>query len=329
MLDDGKKYVRLTLDDIEIGKPLRWAIYNGDKDLIFGRGEVIPTRAEAEAAIGKGWFRVFQDGDPAPVAQGIRPLTSRVERSPLRDAVIAQQQSAASAPATAAATAQAAARKPDRPGVVALEASRIQVGDAVQLQGSADASLRYLVRLIGYAKNSGVIVSVPELNGAPVMLREGQAFVGRFFSGLSAYAFPTSVLRQTNVPYPHLHLTYPREVSVQEVRKSPRIDTDLIAALSLPSGKEGAGKIIDLSATGAGLRTRSAIAAKGDVIQAKFKVSIQGLDTVLALTAEVCNARADPEQPMPHFLGLRFREVEAATQFALTAYVYGRLVGEN
>lgn len=327
MFDDGKKFVRLTLEDIEIGKPLRWAIYNGDKDLIFGRGEVIPTRAEAEAAIAKGWFRLFQDGDTVAAQTSIRPLTSRVERSPLRDAVIAQQQqnTAAGAPAAPA----AADKKAGKPGVVALEGSRIQVGDAVQLQGSADASQRYLVRLIGYAKNAGVIVSVPEVNGAPVILREGQAFVGRFFSGLSAYAFPTSVLRQTNVPYPHLHLTYPREVSVQEVRKSPRIDIELIAALSLPSGKEGAGKIVDLSATGAGLRTKQPLAAKGDVIQAKFKVSVQGLDTVLVLAAEVCNARADPEQAMPHFLGLRFVDVEASAQFALTAFVYGRLVGEN
>jgi len=327
MLDDGKKFVRLTIDDIEIGKPLRWAIYNGDKELIFGRGEAIPTRAEAEAAIAKGWFRLFQDGDPVPQPTGIRPLTSRVERSPLRDAVIAQQQSAVAG--TPAAPTGGAAKKVDKPGMVALEASRIQVGDTIQLQGSADASQRYLVRLIGYAKNAGVIVSVPEVNGAPVILREGQAFVGRFFSGLSAYAFPTSVLRQTNVPYPHLHLAYPREVGVQEVRKSPRIDTELIAALSLPSGKEGAGKIIDLSATGAGVRTKQALAAKGEVIQAKFKVSVQGLDTVLALNAEVCNVRVDAEQVMPHFLGLRFVDVEASAQFALTAFVYGRLVGEN
>ncbi|WP_371323537.1 flagellar brake protein [Dechloromonas sp. ZY10] len=328
MLDDGKKFVRLTIDDIEIGKPLRWAIYNGDKELIFGRGEAIPTRAEAEAAIAKGWFRLFQDGDLAPLPTAIRPLTSRVERSPLRDAVIAQQQSAVASGASASAAA-APAKKNDKPSVVALEAARIQVGDTIQLQGSADASQRYLVRLIGYAKNAGVIVSVPEVNGAPVILREGQAFVGRFFSGLSAYAFPTSVLRQTNVPYPHLHLAYPREVGVQEVRKSPRIDTELIAALSLPSGKEGAGKIIDLSATGAGLRTKQAVAGKGDQILAKFKVSVQGLDTVLALTAEVCNARVDADQAMPHFLGLRFVDVEASAQFALTAFVYGRLVGEN
>lgn len=327
MFDDGKKFVRLTIDDVEIGKPLRWAIYNGDKELVFGRGESIPTRAEAEAAIAKGWYRLFQESDLAGSPQA--PQNARLERSPLREAVIAQRAASAERGNAPAAASAAPAGGGKRPGVVTLEASRIQVGDAIQLQGSADASLRFLVRLIGYAKNSGVIVSVPEVNGAPVMLRDGQAFVGRFFSGLSAYAFPTSVLRQTNVPYPHLHLTYPREVGVQEVRKSPRIDTDLIAALSLPTGKEGAGKLVDLSAHGAGIRTKQELAAKGDVIQVKFKVSVQGIDSVLVLAAEVCNAKHDPEQPMPHFLGLRFVDVEASAQFALTAFVYGRLVGEN
>ena len=64
-----------------------------------------------------------------------------------------------------------------------------------------------------------------------MMLRDGQTFVGRFFSGQRAFAFSTALVKQTSVPFPHMHLAYPRDLRVQEVRKSPRIDVQMIAAI--------------------------------------------------------------------------------------------------
>ena len=317
MIEDGKTFLHLSVEDIEVGLPLRWPIYNGDRVQIFREGAVIQTRAELEEAFRKGGYRLIlkQEEVPGVAVTEAKPLTAgggRIER-----------------PMPVAAANESAGRSA-KLREVAFETSRIQVGDQVQLQTTDDKPQRYIVRLIGYSKNQGVIVSPPESNGAMIMLREGQALVGRFFCGHSAYAFSCAVTRMTSVPYPHLHLSYPRQISLQEVRKSPRVDLDLIVALSLASGRgEAAGRMIDLSITGAGLRTKVEIAEKGDVLLIKFKLVVQGLETVLALRAEVCAIRKLDDPTMPFFYGVHFCDLDPSAQFALTAYVYGRLLGHQ
>lgn len=212
---------------------------------------------------------------------------------------------------------------------VTFETTRVRIGDAIQLEVSPELP-RFVVSLIGYLKNKGIIVTPPESAGGLVMLREGQAFVGRFFSGQSAYAFSTSLVKQTSVPFPHLHLAYPRDLRVQEVRKSPRIDVQMIAAIELIDGEgQFSGKICNLSATGAALRTKQRMASKGDKLRVKFKLRIHGMETFLTVPCEVRMATENRDDPsMPFLWGLHFIDPDHHAHFALSAYVYGVLLGE-
>ena len=212
---------------------------------------------------------------------------------------------------------------------VTFDNSRVRIGDALQLEVSPDQP-RFLVSLIGYLKNKGIIVTPLENAGGLVMLREGQAFVGRFFSGQSAYAFSTTLVKQTSVPFPHVHLAYPRDLRVQEVRKSPRIDVQMIAAIEMVD-REGqfSGKICNLSATGAALRTKQRMANKGEKIRLKFKLRIHGMETFLTVLCEVRMLNENRDDPsMPFLWGLHFIDPDHHAHFALSAYVYGVLLGE-
>lgn len=305
MLDDDRKFIRVTADDIDLAKPLRWTLYDGNRQVIREKGRVFETQAEIEAALAIGGYRL---PDEAPEELGVGIL--RPERG-------------SDAP-------KAAAKVAPRVLTIAFENSKIRIGDTLVLQSSPEAP-RFPVRLIGYLRSRSVIVTPPEVNGEVVMVRDGQSFVGRFFSGQNAFAFSTSVSKQTSVPYPHIHLAYPRELRVQEVRKSPRVDVGLIAAIEFESkAGQTAGKIINISPTGAGFRAKQSCGAQGDKLLLKFKLTINGLDTVINVRSEVCTVREMTEEAsMPFLHGIRFIDLEDSTQFALAAFVYGSLLGEN
>ena len=300
--DDDKQWVSIGIADIELGRALRWTIYNGDRQLLLSKGSVINTVAEAESAFARGAYCLASEMFQADRVKGSGVMM------PERNAK----------PATAA-------NAPGAPRTLGFDASRIRVGDPIQLQNSPD-SPRYVVRLIGYLKNRGLIVTQPEVHGELVLLRDGQPFVGRFFSGQNAFAFPTSVNRQTSQPFPHIHLAYPKEISVVEVRRSPRVDVALIAAVELDDGSQHPAKITNLSVSGAGLRSRHQLGQKGDRLGVKFKACVEGFDTYLVLKGEICNVTEQDDDPaLPYVYGLRFQTTDHAMHVGLAAFVYANL----
>ena len=290
-----QRFIKLKASDIEIGKPVRWAIYNGNREQIIAPGGIVATAADAEALIAQGVYRVPGGDAGAPLVEEL---------------------AAGGQPARAVRE-------------LGFDTSRIRVGDVIQLETEPDAP-RHLVLLVGYLKQRGIIVTPPESAGGLMMLREGQPFVARFFSGQRAFVFSTTLLKQTSVPFPHLYLAYPRELRFQEIRNSVRADVQLIAAVEYPGRSEQASaKLINLSTTGAGLRSRQRLAADGDVLRLKFKLSLHGLDTFVVVTGKVCTVTTkNDESEMPFSYGIQFDEPDSQTHFSLAAFVYGSLLGE-
>lgn len=303
MLDEERTFVKLELRDIDFGKPLPWTIYNGDRVPVRRKGEVIRTRAELDEVMERGAYRLAEERtrEGAGILLPEGACRSGEQGRP-----------------------RASAKDPD---AIEFENSRIRIGDPLVLQAETS---RYTVRLIGYLRNRSIIVTPPEIEGDLVMIRDGQAFFGRFFSGRSAFAFNTSVLRQTSVPYPHVHLAYPRETKVQVVRHAMRVDVGIIAVVSVQGqAAQASGKIVNLSPTGAGLRSKAVLGKPGDILNLKFRLVVNGIEIVFNLDSEVRNAEenlADPALPFMH--GLHFLNVEGAMHVALSAFVYGALLGE-
>lgn len=302
-LDDDNQWVSIGIEDIELGRALRWTIYNGDKQPVLSKGSVIRTVAELESAFSRGAYCQVREMQQAEREKG----------------AIAVSPERTGKPETASAI-------PNPPRTLGFDASRIRVGDPIQLQNSPD-SPRYVVRLIGYLKNRGLIVTQPEVHGELVLLRDGQPFVGRFFSGQNAFAFSTSVNRQTSQPFPHVHLAYPKEISVVEVRRTPRVDVALIAAVEFDDGSQHPAKITNLSVSGAGLRSRHRLGEKGARLGIKFKACVEGFDTYLVLKGEICNvAEQDDDPGLPNVYGIRFHTTDHAMHVGLAAFVYAHLL---
>lgn len=294
--DEQGGFVKVGLNDVEVGKPLLDPLYDGNRKLLLKRGYVVENIRQCELLIERGLYRNLRERAAAPpVAEEAPP-------------------------------------PPSRETLTTLEGTRIRVGDQLYMQSSGEAP-RMIVRLIGYLKNRGLIVSVPEVDGEFAMLKDGQSFIIRFFSGQNAYAFTSTVARQTSVPFPHIHLSYPREVRGLEIRKGSRIDVELIAAVGMEgdgTSRSGSGKIVNISTGGGALRAKAPLGNKGDVINVKFKVLIGDIQSFLVFDSIIRTVTQDKSDPaMPYLHGLQFHNADQSMALALAAYVYQKIVGES
>ncbi|PKO88786.1 MAG: hypothetical protein CVU16_13240 [Betaproteobacteria bacterium HGW-Betaproteobacteria-10] len=294
-IDKQDAFVKVGVDDVVVGKPLAHPFYDGNRKLLLQRGYVIDSISQCEALIERGMYRNLHE----------RPALA--ESSVARGAPVSRET------------------------VTSIEASKIHIGSVLIMQSSAEAP-RLPVKLIGYLKNRGLIVTLPESGGELVMLKEGQSFIIRFFSGQHAYAFTSVVAKQTSVPFPHLHLSYPREVRGLEIRKDSRIDVELIAAVLLTDGDvehSGAGKIVNLSRGGCALRAKTRLGKKGETINVKFKISVHDMQSYVAFDSIIRTIDDDPVDPnMPYLHGIQFVNQEQNSSLALAAFVYQKIAGD-
>lgn len=217
---------------------------------------------------------------------------------------------------------------------IVLEEARLQIGDLVQLQSMSDDKVeRYSVRLIGLSKSRSVLVTTPMVDNKYLLMREGQGFILRAFSGKSAYAFTTQVLKSVSAPYPYLHLAWPKFVRSLVVRKGARADVRVICAITSCDGIpiQAAGTLLNLSAGGALMAAKQPPGAKGQKLTIKFKTVVSGVESLLELPAMIRAVNLDQsgETDTPFQLGLQFVDIGAEDSIPLLAFVYHELLEQS
>ena len=119
---------------------------------------------------------------------------------------------------------------------------QLKVGDVIQVQLSAEQSdTRSMARVIGYVPGTSLLIGTPRSNGSILRVREGQPLTLRLLTGSTVYGFESSVLRVCNLPFPYLHVAYPKEFASAVVRKAQRASTNIIASVDNPD-QAGAAK---------------------------------------------------------------------------------------
>lgn len=288
-------YTQIKPEELEVGKPVEHPLFDRDRRLLLARGVVIDSERQRQELLTRGLFRKIK----AP---------TRMRYGPEPEA------------------------EPDGKGmdICQLEDVHLPVGENLQLQSQIQGqTARYGVKLIGYLKGGSVMVTTPKQDGYTMLVREGQAFVVRFFSGKSAYAFTTSVLKSVNTPYPHLHLTYPSEVRGIKVRSGKRANVNLIASVSQAGGETRGATLHDLSLGGAMLSSKLKLGKVEDRVQIKAKVKVNEIEQFLSLSAIIRNVRSEnvaEDGTVRYQQGVQFVDLEPSTQLALSAFVFQSLL---
>ncbi len=292
--------------EIEVGKPLPFAIYDADRNLLLNQGVIVASERQLEVLLEKGLFR-----DTKP----IRPAYSQ-----------------AAADEVKAGQGGGGAPKPQEESL-SFEAIKLMPDDTLQMQPLMEGQTeRFTVRVIGLMKPRSVLVTAPMVDGKLIFIRDGQTYLIRAFSGLNVCAFKARVLKSQLQPFPYLHLSYPDSVQAMRIRKAMRAPAGIIAAVhESEEGRQiGAGKMVDISVGGAKMLSSTNLGNKDQNLWLSFKVKLGDMEEYVKTPAIIRSlGEEDDEQgkSMKSF-GIQFGELTQAQRLIIMNLVYQHLLKE-
>lgn len=294
----------LRKDEIAVGKPLPWPVFDKNKKLLLREGYVIETLHQVEVLCANGLFRNKQWKPPIRSSN-----TEAVDQVPDAAKNAAEKQ-------------------------VPLSALKLNIGESLQMQSLTEQKPeRYYVKLIGHIEKRSVMVTTPVVDGSVLLMREGQAFVLRGFSGRSTFSFKVNVLRVCNMPFPYLHLSHPAFVQSTAIRQHNRIKANIVVSVSNLTHPELVEKqpaaVVDLSLVGALLDARKQLGEAGDTLAIALRVKVGDMDAYLTLNAMVRNVRSEVSEARPEPLyhhGMEFLEMPPNDKMILQNFVYSKIV---
>ena len=220
--------------------------------------------------------------------------------------------------------------------MVSVGANELQldVGDRLQLENVGSMNpYRYQVQVIGFLPGQSLLVSTPSVEGKVLLIREGQRFNVRMIHGAAVQGFTSSVLHSYASPYPHLHLSYPREVESMRVRKAQRATTDIKCNARNtiePDVEDNYHPIViaDLSHSGARLLSQRILAQLGDGLLRRFALPVCEFEEDVGLMGVVRSqgVRSADANQSNYQTGVEFKALNRFQKVMLHAHVLESLV---
>lgn len=342
------RLISVEKDELRIGLPLPFALYDLKRNVMLERGSVIADATHLKSILATNPLRELsahteydnvvasrsEDPHITDFTSAITQGTSHIEPSvasllsQLDDfkAMDKPVEVAAEKPATRAANGKGES-------TFSFLDMRLRVGDRIQLQLPASMGTeRYVVRLIGYVEGSSVLVSTPTAGGMSVPVRNGDNVVARVFTSRTAFAFDSVIDRVSTIPYNYLHLSYPSIVQGAIVRQAPRIKTRIIASVAVGSGateEKHSAVIQNISARGALISMRQALSKNAPPLTVSFRINLHGVDSHLHVRAAIRNVQLDdkdPNDPLKHHHGVEFLELLPTDNMILQSLIYQQMI---
>lgn len=303
--------MRLTLvnrNDIAIGKPLPWQLYDKEHRVLVKQGSIIRDSEHLGKLLANGIYR-----DLSRETVGGRNHSSAAQAS--------SSQTKAGEIADPQFTFDDLKLKTE---------SRLQFEPAAQLSHEC-----YFVKVIGYLKGASLLVTAPvAANGARPELKEGLKIAIRSFSGQNAFGFSCTVKRIVKSHHEYLHLSFPDSIQGVVVRKATRIKTRIISAVqngnSPDAGAQASALISNISANGVALDSRHPLGKKGDILNLAFRVNLHNIDAFLSVKGEI---RAvirgeDIDTPDPEITryGIEFQDLQPNDMVILQSMIYHQII---
>lgn len=304
--------MNLTLvkeNDLAIGKPIPWALYDQHLSLLLGQGSVITDIEHRDKLLELGachelflGTQIIANGDNSS-EEVLSSVHARADGSRI---------------------------------CFTFDDMKLKVENRLQLQPPTQmAHERFLVKVIGFLRGGTLLVTTPILdNGMRMQFVEGEMVVMRSFSGQNAFGFSCTIERVCRLPYEYLHLTFPRVIEGVVVRKSPRVKTRIITAvknLSMSCTHENSPTFIsNISADGAALDAKQALGSVGDHINLAFRVCVHSIEVFLSLEGIIltilnCHATETSEPEIVRH-GIEFRGLELNDTVILKSMIYQQII---
>lgn len=215
----------------------------------------------------------------------------------------------------------------------------LHVGKMIQLQRiSPEKHDRFTVMLIGSLPGQGIIVTTPVVRKKVQLIQEGVRFAVRLLHGSKVLGFVVTVTHSSSKPYPHLHMSYPKEIESLAIRNAERVSTNLPALVrNVRYGDdENAWQPVlvkDLSMTGARLESIEPLGRTGEQLVMKLDIEVCGESEQLTLVTEICNRaaisdRLDREQTR-YACGVSYLKIDRTQEVLLNSCVLQLKAGDQ
>lgn len=280
----------VPIENIPLGRPLPWRLYDRNGYIVFARGEMVASREQLESLQAGG---LLQDIDA--------PLQTR-ETGDLAEF-----------------------REVAPSSIFPPQGIKPQIGEIVQIRlPNQSAKKYYSVHLIGYIRNQSILVTRPV--GNPFLPVEGELAEVRMVTGSNIYAFQSAIQRLCISPTQYMHLDYPLELRVQKLRKSPWARVNLSVTVTDAEGALELARLVNLSSEGGQLHAPPILGKPGDTLRITIHAGMDDLKSTLNLAATILHVRApDAGQAIESNLleyGISFSDVAPADALWLKALVY-------
>ena len=142
--------------------------------------------------------------------------------------------------------------------------------------------------LVGCIPDECVMVTAPA-SGLFPHVEAGQRILVRIRLASGVALFPTTVLFIGEIPTLIVYLDYPRDIKFKRVRAARvNVTLPILANNISDSTKVGiAGKIVDISTSGARVELFQALGAVGDIIEIKGKFEVGGILRVISIQSVI------------------------------------------
>jgi c-di-GMP-binding flagellar brake protein YcgR len=304
-MSEDQFLVPVRKTDIEIGKPLPFAAYDTDRNLLLNRGVIVTSEQQVDTLMQKGLFRERARAKPVAGSAGMDEKTAE----------------------------SGSGGKPQGE-TLSFDAIKLMPGDALQLQPLMDGQTeRFSVNVIGVMKPKSLLVTPPIVDGKLIFVRDGQTYLVRAFSGLNVCAFKARILKSQLQPFPYLHLSYPDSVQAMRIRKTMRAPASIIVAVhETEEGRQsGAGKLIDLSVGGARMLSPMNVGEKDDTRWLSFKVKLGDMEEYVKTPAIIRSVGEEDDEQGKRMkvFGLQFGELEQSQRLIIMNLVYQHMLKDN
>ena len=211
---------------------------------------------------------------------------------------------------------------------------KVKLGDPVQLQFIPDDGRdRLNAKVIGHALNKSLIITAPGgSSGKLALLRENQHFVVRMLQANRVYGFESEILKYYTMPYPHLHLSHPKDLECIVVRGTQRINaSNLVVSVTTPEAQAPvSATLLNISASGALMQCKQALGKLDDKITLSVEFDVSGIQKYLRINAMIRNLstpqdREDARDDNIRY-GLQFLDLEQDHRLIITAYVHEQII---
>jgi len=301
-MSEDQNLVPVRKAEIEMGKPLPFAVFDSDRNLLLKQGDVVSSKHQIDILLRHGMFR-DRSNPESPAAGEVEDESKSGVGKPMGEKL-------------------------------SFDAIKLMPGDALQMQPLQEGQIEsFTVHVIGVVKPKSLLVTAPELDEGLIFVRDAQTYLVRAFSGLNACAFKTRILRSQLLPFPYLHLSYPASVHSMRIRKAMRAPANIIVALHESEGgpQISPGKIIDISVGGARVYSTATLGNKDQTLWLSFKVMLGDMEEYVKTPAVIrtVGEEDDEQGKRMHVFGLQFGELAQSQRLIIMNLVYQHLLKES